>query len=98
MAYTAGNLTLLSHGNGFCHYRYDTPDGAGAVDGAGYFNNGDDGLNLAVGDVIDVVQWGGAVRSGSVADVSKHIVLAVAADGAVDLSNDLLTASVSNSD
>lgn len=39
MAYTAGNLVLMSQGNGFGRYRYDTTDTAADVDGDGYFNN-----------------------------------------------------------
>lgn len=99
MAYTPGNLVLLSSGNGFNHYRYDTLDAATAVDANGYFNNDDDTLNLAVGDVIDVVVWATAVRTGTVSDAAKHIVVAVdAASGNVNLSNDVLGASVTNTD
>lgn len=55
MAYTAGNLTLLSYGNGFGFYFYDAgSDTLATVRASGYFNNTDDDLNLAVGDVIQV--------------------------------------------
>jgi len=98
MAYTAGNLVLMATGNGFNHYRYDTTDAATTVDGDGYFNNSDDDLNLAVGDIIDVVVWGTAVRTGTISDVSKHVVTVVDADGTVDLSDDLLGATVTSGD
>ena len=53
MAYTAGGLTLMNHGNGFSHYRYDIlTDSHATIDTDGYFNNADDDLNLAVGDII----------------------------------------------
>ena len=95
MAYTAGNLTLLSQGNGFSHYRYDTTEANTSVDAAGYFNNTDDNLNLAVGDIIDVITWGTAVRTGTISDVSRHIITSLDSDGAVHMSVDLLAATVS---
>lgn len=98
MAYTAGNLTLMSSGNGFAHYRYDTTDTAATVDGDGYFNNSDDDLNLAVGDMITVVVWGTAVRTGTISDVALHVVMVVDADGTVDLSDDLLGATPTSGD
>jgi len=98
MAYVAGNLTLVSGGNGFNNYRYDTTDATGTVDGAGYWNNSDDTLNLAVGDMITVVVWGTAVRTGTISDLAIHIVNEVTAAGVVDTTNDLLGASVSDSD
>lgn len=87
MAYTPGNLVRLSGGNGFAHYRYDTLDAHADVDTNGYFNNEDDDLNLAVGDIIDVIVWATAVRTGTIGTYGRHIVNAVAASGAVDLSN-----------
>ena len=98
MAYVAGNLTLVSGGNGFNNYRYDTTDATGDVDAAGYFNNADDDLNLAVGDMITVVVWGTAVRTGSISDLAIHLVNEVTAAGVVDTTNDLLGATVSDSD
>lgn len=38
-------------------YRYDTTDDVDDVEAAGYFNNKDDNLNLAIGDRIDVYEW-----------------------------------------
>ncbi len=98
MAYTAGNLTRMAGGNGFGHYRYDTTEAAATVDGDGYFNNRDDDLNLAVGDMITVVVWASAVRTGTISDVSLHIVTTIDADGTVDLSDDLLGATVTSGD
>ncbi len=88
MAFDKSNLTLLSNGNGFGLYRYDTLDTHASVDTAGYFNNSDDDLNLAVGDVVDVVVWGTAVRTGTISTYGRHIVNAVTAStGVVDISN-----------
>lgn len=98
MAYTPGNLSLVSSVNGFGLYRYDTMDAATVVDGSGYFNNADDSLNLAVGDIIKVVVWATAVRSGTIGDVAEHIVLSVSAAGVVDLSDDYLTATIADLD
>jgi len=98
MAYTAGNLTLLNSANGYGLYRYDTTDALTDVDGDGYFNNSDDDLDLRVGDIIDVVVWSTAVRTGTISDVGKVIVLSVSAAGVVDTSNDLLGATVTDSD
>ena len=98
MAYVAGNLTLVSGGNGFNNYRYDTADATGDVDAAGYFNNADDDLNLAVGDMITVVVWGTAVRTGSISDLAIHLVNEVTAAGVVAPTPALLGASVSDSD
>jgi protein involved in polysaccharide export with SLBB domain len=89
MAYTAGNLTLMSSGNGFCAYRYDTTDATDVVDAAGYFNNADDDLNLKVGDTIEVVVWGTAVRTGTIADYDMLVVNEVTAAGVVDTTNAL---------
>lgn len=98
MAYTAGNLTLLGSHNGFGMYRYDTTEANTAVDADGYFNNSDDDLNLAVGDMIWVYTWGTAVRTGTISDVGLHVVTVVDSDGTVDLSDDLLGATVTSGD
>lgn len=87
MAYSPGNLVLLSNGNGFGHYRYDTVDTAASVDSAGYFNNSDDTLNLVLGDIINIVVWGTAVRTGTIADFDQVIVNEVTAAGVVDTTN-----------
>lgn len=98
MAYTAGNLTMLSQGNGFAAYRYDTLDAHATVDSAGYFNNIDDNLKLSVGDIIDVVVWATAVRTGTISTYGRHIVNAVtAATGIVDVS-DVTVGTVTDTD
>lgn len=87
MAFDSRNLTLLAQGNGFGHYRYDTLDAHADVDTAGYFNNSDDAINLAVGDTIDVIVWGTAVRTGTISAFGRHIVNEVTAAGVVDVSD-----------
>ena len=98
MAFNAADLSLMSLANGFKHYRYDTLDPHATVDGAGYFNNNDDNLNLAVGDLIDVVVWATAIRTGTISTYGRHIVNAVtAATGSVDTS-DVTVGTVTDSD
>ena len=88
MAFDNSQLTLLSDGNGFKHYRYDTLDTHATVDSAGYFNNDDDDVNFAIGDVITTVVWSTAIRTGTISTYGTHIVNAVtAATGIVDVSN-----------
>tara|TARA_R110000823_G_scaffold25325_6_gene74606 strand:- start:1209 stop:1505 length:297 start_codon:yes stop_codon:yes gene_type:complete len=98
MAYTSGNLTLKGSHNGFGDYRYDTMDTAVTVDSAAYFNNSDDDLNLAVGDMIEVVVWATAVRTGTIADVENHIVVSVSAAGVVDISDPLNATTLGDTD
>lgn len=99
MAFDASQLTLLTGGNGFGLYRYDTLDALTAVDDNGYMNNSDDAVDLNVGDVIEVVVWATAVRTGTISDVGRHIVMQVdATTGAVDLSGDLLAATPATGD
>jgi len=81
MAYTAGNLALISSVNGFGHYRYDSTDHPDVVETAGYFNNKDDNLNLAVGDIIHAVQWS-VVRTGTISTYKDFIVTNVIANDA----------------
>ena len=98
MAYVAANFALKTSVNGFGQYRYDTDDASIVVDAGGYFNNTDDTLNLAVGDVIEVFTWS-AVRTGTISDVSKLVVLTVDSAGAVNLSDDIyVTGIVSSTD
>lgn len=97
MAYTAANMTLLSNGNGFNHYRYDTTDTAVTVQVIGYFDNEDDDLNLAVGDLISIVVWGTAVRTGTIADYDQVIVNSVAS-GVTDTTNILHAITVADTD
>ena len=77
MAYTSGNLILMSHGAGRSTYRYDTVDAAGDIRASGYFNNVDDSLNIAVGDIIDFTIWVTAVTTGTISAQGKLIVMAV---------------------
>lgn len=88
MAYTAGNLALLSSVNGFGLYRYDTTDGITTVDTGGYFNNTDDDLKLGAGDLIHVITWS-TVRTGTISDVSLVIVTTVDSAGSVNVSTDI---------
>jgi hypothetical protein len=89
MAYVAGNLAQVSSVNGFGLYRYDTTDGITTVDTAGYFNNEDDTLELRAGDLIHVVSWTTAVRSGTISDVSLVVVTTVDSDRVVNVSTDI---------
>ena len=106
MAYGADDMALVSSVNGFGLYRYDTLDASITVDGNGYFNNNDDSLNLNVGDIIEVVSWTTTIRTGTVNDVSRLIVLTLVANdsplaeaGDVNTSNDIyVTGIVSSSD
>ena len=99
MAYIAADFALISSVNGFGLYRYDTLDASIVVDAGGYFNNTDDTLNLAVGDLIEVISWTTAVRTGTVNDVSKVVVLTVDSAGAVNVSDDIyVTGIVSSTD
>lgn len=82
MAYTAGNLVLLTSVNGYGHYRYDTTDEQVTVEAAGYFNNKDDDLNLAKGDTIKVFTWTTAVRTGTVSKIGDFVVTNVIANDA----------------
>ncbi len=86
MAFDSSQLVLVFSANGYSQYRYDTTDGTTTVDTAGYFNNSDDDQNFAVGDLIDVVGWTTAIRTGTIANYGQHIVNSVSA-GAVDLTN-----------
>ena len=90
MAYIAGNLALISSVNGYGLYRYDTLDTLTTVDAIGYFNNVDDNLNLAKGDIILVTVWAGAVRSGNIVDHGYHQVIDALASGIVSITEDYL--------
>jgi hypothetical protein len=61
MAFTASRfLNQTSQSPGRNWYRYDvdgTVDDVDDVEAAGYFNNKDDNLNLAIGDLIYVFEW-----------------------------------------
>jgi hypothetical protein len=87
MAFNGDNLALISSVNGYGFYRYDTMDAHTAVDAATYFDNADDDLNFEIGDIIYVVVWGTAIRTGTIAGYGTHIVNAVSTAGVVDTSN-----------
>lgn len=56
MAYANGSLVLWAHGNDKKLFRYDSAtDTLATINTAGYFNNTDDNLRMAVGDLIMVV-------------------------------------------
>ena len=75
MAYTPGNLlNTTGMAPGRNTYRYDTTDEQTTVEAAGYFNNKDDDLKLAKGDVIRVFTWVTAVRTGTVGKVGEFVV------------------------
>ena len=85
MAFDNSQLAQVSSVNGFGVYRYDTLDTHATVDTSGYFNNDDDDINLRVGDIITVVVWSTAVRTGTISTYGTHIVLSVSAVGLVDV-------------
>ncbi len=73
MAFSSSELVLMSQGNGFAQYRYDTMDTHATVDTAAYFTG--EAVNmLNVGDIIDVVVWSTAVRTGTISTYGRHIV------------------------
>ena len=100
MAFIATDLTMIGGGNGYHHYRYDTADAASDIDTVGYFSNTDDNVNLAVGDMIDVIVWTTAAGTAPMTDVTRHVVMAVGAvtAGDVNLSDDLLGATLVSGD
>ena len=106
MAYIAKDMALVSSVNGFGLYRYDTLDASTTVDANGYFNNNDDTLNLNIGDIIEVISWTTTVRTGTVNDVSRLVVLTLVANdsplaeaGDVNTSDDIyVTGIVSSTD
>lgn len=86
MAYTAGQLHLVAGAApGTCIYRYNSTDPVDEVEDAGYFNNVDDNLNLAVGDIIECVQASsvdGGFIDGTVDEFKRFIVTNVIANDA----------------
>jgi len=95
MAFIASDLVLQNSANGYNYFRYDTLDTHATVRADGYFNNSDDDQILNVGDLLDVVVWTTALRTGTISTYGRHIVLVVTA-GSVDLS-DVTTGDVTNS-
>lgn len=88
MAFDKTQLAQFSSVNSYGLFRYDTLDALTTVDDAGYMNNIDDSLNLALGDMIEVFVWTTAVRTGLISTVCRLVVTAVnTATGAVTLTN-----------
>ena|SRR3990167_8962653 len=87
MAYTAGELIcVFSAGPGRSIYKHDSDDNVNTIEAAGYFNNVDDNLNLAGGDLIHCVVWDGApFDSGQVPNAySLQVVTTVDPAGVVN--------------
>lgn len=109
MAFSNTNfLNLTGQPPGRNTYRYDingTVDDVDDVEAAGYFNNVDDDLNLAIGDRIDVFEWNGApFASGQVLQNAIQLVVtnvisrtAASSAGNVDLAQVFLTTSLFSS-
>jgi hypothetical protein len=91
MAYTAGNLQgLVNAPPGRMLYRYDSTDQVDVVEDAGYFNNSDDNLNLAIGDRIDAFTWSATpFAAGSTISEAKQFVVTnvIANDAAASAGN-----------
>jgi hypothetical protein len=94
MAYVASrlrNLTCQPPGRNI--YRYDidgSVDDVDDVEAAGYFNNKDDDLILAIGDRIDVYEWSGVpFASGSTLTNALQLVVTntIANDAAASAGN-----------
>jgi hypothetical protein len=87
MAFITADLVLQNSANGYNYYRYDTLDTHATVDAAGYFNNADDDQVFQVGDIIDVIVWLTATRTGTISTYGRHLCNEVTAAGAVDVTN-----------
>jgi len=99
MAFIAADLKLLAQAAGFGLYRYDTLDALIVVDGSGYMNNSDDTINMRTGDEVRVVVWSTAIGDeDDLSEVGLMVVKSVSAAGVVDLTNDLLGATIIDSD
>lgn len=98
MAYTASRLlNLTGQAPGRNNYRYDidgSVDDVDDVEAAGYFNNKDDSLIMAVGDFIDVVEWSGTPFASNVTNALQLIVTNVIANDAAASAGNVNTAQV----
>ncbi len=82
------NMTGMAPGRGL--YCYHTTDLVDVVEDAGYFNNKDDNLNLAIGDIIEVFTWSATpFGSGNTLTESKRFVVTnvIANDAAASAGN-----------
>ena len=109
MAYTASrfiNETCMAPGRNT--YRYDidgSVDDVDDVEAAGYFNNKDDDLNLAIGDRIDVFEWSAVpfAAASTLTNALQFVVTnvisntAAASAGAVNVAQVFLTTSLFSS-
>ncbi len=79
MAFIGSDLVLQYSANGYNYWRYDTQDTHATIDLDGYFNNADDDTIFQVGDLIDVVVWTTAIRTGTISTYGRHIVMTITA-------------------
>jgi hypothetical protein len=79
MAYSSKTLSVLGYANGFTLWHYSTPDAAGTVDGAGYFNAAAE--MLRIGDFI--------LANTGMGGLPQHGIFVVASNqnGQVDLTD-----------
>jgi hypothetical protein len=89
MAYQSKDLSVLAYANGFTLWHYSTPDAAGSVDTAGYFNPAAD--MLRAGDIIIANTETSGTPKGGLFFVSA------AAAGAVDV-NDMTQIGATDND
>ncbi len=89
MAYAKENLSVLAYANGFTLWHYTTPDAAGDVDTAGYF---DDAAGMVhAGDmVLANTETGGTAKAGL-------FLVGSVSGGSVDVS-DMLRVGATDSD
>lgn len=85
MAYSSTELVAMSEANGYTHWRYDTLDTHATVDTAAYFTGESLGM-MRVGDIVDVIVWSTAIRSGTISTYGRHVVNA-SSGSAIDVSN-----------
>lgn len=101
-------LNETSFAPGRNRYRYDidgTVDDVDDVEAAGYFNNVDDNLRLAIGDRIDVFEWDGTPHAaGQILQNALQLVVtnvisdtAASSAGAVNCAQVFLTTSLFSS-
>lgn len=107
MAYISGNLFAIGNGSpGRMLYKYDSTDQVDVVEDAGYFNNLEDNLNLAIGDRIDAFTWSDTpFASGNTITEAKQFVVtnvipndAAANAGAVNIAEVFLATGLLSSD
>lgn len=100
MAYVPGRLFApYSAPPGRGQYRYDvdgTVDDVDDVEAAGYFNNKDDNLKLAIGDRIDVFEWSATpfANGSTLTNALQLVVTNVIDDAAVAGAGNVNTAQV----